>query len=63
MPDDLRGIDGIIYPLEKEPIEIDTKALLIVDIPRGIISEKVIAEKLKKFKEKLEELKVKVIEV
>ena len=52
LPDDLRGIDGIIYPLEKEPIEIDTKALLIVDIPRGIISEKVIAEKLKKFKEK-----------
>ncbi len=51
LPTDLSGIDGIIYPLENQPLKIKTKARLIVDVPRGILSEKAIGERLSIFKE------------
>ncbi len=51
IPNDLSGISAIIYPLEKEPLEIENIPK-IVDIPRGIINEKLIAKRLKLFKEK-----------
>ena len=50
IPRDLSGIDVIIYPLEKEPIDLEN-IIKIVDIPRGIVSEKAVAERLKLFKE------------
>lgn len=51
VPDDLSGVSAVIYPLEKEPLNIpDIKK--IVDIPRGIISEELIAKRLTLFKEK-----------
>ena len=51
IPDDLSGISAVIYPLEKEPLDIpDIKK--IVDIPRGIISEEVIEKRLALFKVK-----------
>lgn len=51
IPKDLSGISAVIYPLENDPIDFKDK-LKIVDIPRGIISEKVIENRLKLFKEK-----------
>ena len=51
IPEDLSGIDGIIFPLENEP-DFNTDIPLIADIPRGIISESFIEERLKIFKEK-----------
>lgn len=51
IPDDLSGISAVIYPLEKEPLYIDG-IKKIVDIPRGIISEELIAKRLSLFKEK-----------
>ncbi len=51
IPDNLSGIDAIILPLEKDP-EFASKIPIIADIPRGIISEEKISERLKIFKEK-----------
>ncbi len=51
IPNNLDGIDGIIYPLENEPFIFNDNILHIVDIPRGIISEDLIATRLEKFKE------------
>lgn len=51
IPDDLSGISAVICPLEKEPFDIpDIKK--IVDIPRGIISEELVAKRLSLFKER-----------
>ncbi len=50
IPSDLTGIDAVIYPLEREPVDIST--VKIVDIPRGIINEKLISDRLRLFKEK-----------
>ena len=53
IPDDLTGVDGIIFPLEENPDVLQNKDIpLIVDIPRGIISEDVILKKLELFKSK-----------
>ncbi len=51
IPKELDGIKAIIFPLEKdfEPIE---NIINIVDIPRGIISEKALTDRLLRFKEK-----------
>ncbi len=52
IPQDLRRIDAIIYPLEQNPEDLKgIKLPLIADIPRGILSEKLIAQRLKLFKE------------
>jgi len=51
IPKNFDGIDGIIYPLENEPFIFNDNILHIVDIPRGIISEDLIATRLEKFKE------------
>ena len=51
IPNNLDGIDGIIYPLENEPFIFNDNILHIVDIPRGIISENLITERLEKFRE------------
>ncbi len=48
IPDDLNGVDGIIFPLEQEP-DFKSDLPLIVDIPRGIISEQAIENRLKLF--------------
>ncbi len=51
IPEDLTGIDGIIFPLEENLDSLSGKNIpLIVDIPRGIISENLITERLKHFK-------------
>ena len=51
LPKNLDGIDAIIFPLEKNPEDLkDINIPLIADIPRGIVSEKVILERLKLFK-------------
>lgn len=52
IPKNLKGIDAVIFPLEKDfNIDIgDTE--LIVDIPRGIISEDLIRQRLRVFKGK-----------
>ncbi len=51
IPDDLSGVSAVVCPLEKEPFGIsDIKK--IVDIPRGITSEELIAKRLSLFKEK-----------
>ena len=52
IPENLEGIDAVIYPLENEPVIFNDNILHIVDIPRGIISEDLIAKRLWKFKEK-----------
>lgn len=53
IPESLDGIDAIIYPLEQNPDALNLKNTeLIVDIPRGIISEKNIEKRLELFKEK-----------
>ena len=50
IPENLTDIDGIIFPLEENPDGISTKGIpLIADIPRGIISEKLITERLNLF--------------
>ncbi len=51
IPEDLSGIKAIIVPLEKDFDKIEN-VINIVDIPRGIISEKAICERLVLFKEK-----------
>ena len=51
MPNDLSGIKAVIVPLEKDFERIDGVEN-IVDIPRGIISEKTIADRLSLFKSK-----------
>ena len=53
IPADLSGLSGIIYPLEADPDKIVGCGLpLIADVPRGIVSEKAILERLKDFKQK-----------
>ncbi len=51
IPADLSGISAVIVPLEKD-FEIISGIENIVDIPRGIISEKLIADRLASFKAK-----------
>ena len=52
IPEDLSGVKGIMIPLEADPvINICDGIEKIVDIPRGILGEKLIAERLKLFKE------------
>lgn len=52
IPKNLIGIDAVIFPLEKDfDINIDGIEL-IADIPRGIISEDLIRQRLRFFKEK-----------
>ncbi len=51
IPQDISGISAIIFPLENEP-DFKTDLPLIADIPRGIISEEKIAERLRLFKQK-----------
>jgi len=51
IPDDLSGISAIMLPLEENPdIKIPDGIEKIVDIPRGILSEKAIKERLLLFK-------------
>ena len=51
IPEILSGIDAIIYPLEQNPEDLKGIDLpIIADIPRGILNEKVITERLKLFK-------------
>ena len=53
IPKDLSGIDAVIIPLEENIENLSISNIpLIVDIPRGILSEKEIAKRLKTFKEK-----------
>ncbi len=52
IPRDLSEICGLIYPLEKNIEVVPQGTLLAVDIPRGIISEDYISERLEYFKEK-----------
>lgn len=50
IPDDLEGISALIFPLENEPEGLHSGIELIADIPRGIISDKTTAERLRLFK-------------
>ena len=51
IPSNLEGIDAIIYPLEQNPEGLNEIGLpLIVDIPRGIVSEQLIRQRLDLFK-------------
>jgi len=51
IPDSLDGISAIMLPLESNPdITVPDNILKIVDIPRGILSEQSIIERLKIFK-------------
>ncbi len=51
IPDNLDGIDAVIYPLENNPEDIkDIKIPIIVDIPRGILSESIISKRLTLFR-------------
>ena len=53
IPENLNGIDAIIFPLEQNPDDLNLKNIeLIVDIPRGIKDEKVIEKRLLLFAEK-----------
>ena len=53
IPDDLSGISAIMLPLEENPdVNINADIVKIVDIPRGILSEDIIAKRLRIFKEK-----------
>ena len=52
IPDDLSGIDALIYPLEKDINGDYENIIKIVDIPRGILSEEKIAKRLDYFWEK-----------
>lgn len=52
IPKDLSGINAVIFPLEKDfNIDIDGTEL-IADIPRGIVSEDLIRQRLRNFKGK-----------
>lgn len=52
IPKNLKDLDAVIFPLEKD-FNIDIgEAELIADIPRGIISEDLIRQRLRIFKEK-----------
>ncbi len=51
IPKDLSGVSAVIIPLERD-FELIENVINIVEIPRGIISEELIAKRLKKFKEK-----------
>ncbi len=52
IPQNLSGIDAVIYPLEQNPEDLKGINLpLIADIPRGIISEKAVIQRLKLFKQ------------
>ncbi len=51
LPTDLKDIKAVIVPLEKD-FEVIGDVINIVDIPRGIISEKIITEQLLKYKQK-----------
>ncbi len=51
IPDNLDGIYAVMLPLELNPdIALPENTVKIVDIPRGILSEKAIAERLDLFK-------------
>ena len=50
IPDDLSGISALILPLENDFPKIDS-IKCIAEIPRGIISEQAIMNKLEKFKQ------------
>ena len=53
IPNDLSGVSAVILPLEENIENLNIREIpLIVDIPRGILSEKEIANRLKIFKEK-----------
>ncbi len=51
IPKDLSGVKAVIVPLEKD-FDLTENTINIIDIPRGIISEKTIYERLLTFKEK-----------
>lgn len=51
IPEDLNGIKGVIFPLEKDFEKIDGVEN-IIDIPRGIISEAALQKRLSYYKEK-----------
>lgn len=51
LPQDLSGVKAVIVPLEKDFEPLDSVEN-IIDIPRGIISEKFITDRLIKYKEK-----------
>lgn len=52
IPDNLDGISAVMLPLEENPqINLPENIIKIVDIPRGIISEKLISQRLDIFKE------------
>lgn len=51
IPENLSGVDAIIFPLEGNP-DFSSELPLIVDIPRGIVSETAISERLKLFKQR-----------
>jgi len=51
IPDNLDGVSAIMLPLEENPeITVPENIVKIVDIPRGIISEELIAKRLELFK-------------
>lgn len=52
IPENLNGIDAVIYPLENDPCDIkDIKIPVVVDIPRGILNESLITKRLRLFKD------------
>ena len=52
IPENLSGIKAVMLPLEENPnIKIADEIVKIVDIPRGIVSEKLLKERLILFKE------------
>ena len=51
LPKDLSGVTAVIFPLEAD-FEKQENVINIVDIPRGIISETAIENRLKHYKEK-----------
>lgn len=52
IPDNLEGISAIMFPLEEDPeISLPENIIKIVDIPRGIVSERLISKRLDIFKE------------
>ncbi len=53
IPENKNGIDTVIFPLENQPPEnITDDVKWAVDVPRGIVSEKILRERLKLFKER-----------
>ena len=52
IPENLNGIDAVIFPLEQNPTDTSFKNKeLIVDIPRGITDEKLIEKRLDVFRQ------------